>query len=78
MDFVLEGTVDEPLLHRMEGFGTLLLLRDLREPFYKIESAGMIIRGILGHNVMRVALPRESIERLDEVEEILRDSQMSI
>lgn len=67
-DFILEKAVSPALIKYLGKLGNLIFLSSLANPFFKVETSDLIIKGVCNKNEIRVAIhnPTET-ERLEEV-----------
>ncbi len=63
-DYHLDGRIDKEFVLSLKPLGSLLLMENLKKPFFKIESNNYIIKGILGDDFFRVAMHDESVDVL--------------
>ncbi|MCD8290670.1 MAG: hypothetical protein LUC91_04110 [Prevotella sp.] len=63
-DYHLDGHIDKNFVLSLKPLGSLLLMENLKKPFFKIESHNFIIKGIIGNDFFRVAMHDESIDVL--------------
>ena len=67
VDLLLEeGLTDEDILQFREARGSFLYLKQLRKPFFKLESHDYVIKGVRGDPFFRAAAHREKMEELLE------------
>jgi len=57
--YSLDGKVTKDFVLSLKHLGSLLLLENMRQPFFKIESHHYMIKGLLGDSSIRVALHRD-------------------
>lgn len=61
--YYLAATVDEALVERLSCLGSLFIKRNLRRPFFRIETErGVQIKGILGDKSVKVSFPEDTWE----------------
>ncbi|MCR4656609.1 MAG: hypothetical protein K5770_10330 [Lachnospiraceae bacterium] len=60
---------DIETLRRLEG--SFLYLKNLRKPFFKIESHKYVIKGVKGDNFFRFAAHRDDMSELDRIIRLL-------
>lgn len=59
--YQLEEKIGEDLLQKLGGEGTLLIKRNLRRPFFRLDlDNGIRMKGILGDDCIRVSFPTET------------------
>lgn len=58
--YYLPAAVDEDFATRLGGLGSLFVKKNLRRPFFRIETeSGVQIKGILGDSSVKVSFPEE-------------------
>lgn len=59
----LPAAVDEAFAQRMGSLGSLFIKKNLRRPFFRIETeSGVQIKGILGDRSVKVSFPEQRWE----------------
>lgn len=70
-DLYLSSPTDKEWVLSLRDMGALTFLPQLRKPFFKVESHHYIIKGILGENYVRMAMPgREHLPPINDIQEI--------
>lgn len=70
-DFILEGPMDDAFIRALRPLGSFVYLPMLAKPFFKIESAYCLIKGLRGDDFMRVAVHNDHRDELVEIEAFL-------
>jgi hypothetical protein len=70
-DFILDTPVDEALILSLRPFGSLLYLKSLSRPFFKVESDVSLIKGLVGDNFFRLSAHDSRRDLVQEVERFL-------
>lgn len=71
--YQLEGTVTRALVLALRPLGSLLLMDNLRQPFFKIESHHFMLKGLLGDRSIRVAVHRDHEEETTTIRQMIND-----
>ena len=67
VDLLLEeGLTEEDILQLRKAGGSFLYLKQLRQPFFKLESHDYVIKGVRGDPFFRAAAHREKMEEVLE------------
>ena len=76
-DIYLLTPTDKEWVLSLRDMGSLTFLPQLRKPFFKVESHHYIIKGILGEDYIRLAMPGiqqlPSITDITEIVNLLKD-----
>lgn len=67
-DFILGEPVSPDLINYFGDMGNLIFLSALKNPFFKVETHDLIIKGICGKSEIRVAV--SSLEETTRLEEL--------
>ena len=68
-----QGLTEEEITSLKAVGGSFLYLKQLKKPFFKLESHDYVIKGVLGDSFFRVAAYREKLEEvLNGVEKMLK------
>ena len=67
-DFLLDSPVDEALILSLRPFGSLLYLKNLSRPFFKVESDISLIKGLVGDSFFRLSAHDSRRDLVQEVE----------
>lgn len=70
-DVFLDSPVDKAVIVRLGTLGTMTYLGMLRQPFYRVEEAYYMIKGLEGDHKLRVAMLNGKEEILERVCRIL-------
>ena len=70
-DYRLDAPLEDGFILALRGLGDFVYLRMLKRPFFKIESADFLIRGLKGDDFVRVALHGGEDVRRVEIETAL-------
>ncbi len=70
-DFLLDSPVDEALILSLRPFGSLLYLKNLSRPFFKVESDISLIKGLVGDPFFRLSAHDSRRDLVQEVEQYL-------
>ena len=60
----LDGKVTRDFVLTLRPLGSLLLLDQLRQPFFKIENHHYMLKGLLGDTSIRIAVHRDHEDQL--------------
>ena len=60
----LDGQVTRDFVLTLRPLGSLLLLDQLRQPFFKIENHHYMLKGLLGDTSIRIAVHRDHEDQL--------------
>ncbi len=60
----LDGKVTRDFVFTLRPLGSLLLLDQLRQPFFKIENHHYMVKGLLGDTSIRIAVHRDHEDQL--------------
>ena len=71
--YLLDGTVSRELVMALRPLGSLLLMDNLRQPFFKIENHHYMLKGLLGDNSIRVAVHREHEEETNLIKQLINN-----
>ena len=75
--YLLDGTLTRELVMALRPLGSLLLMDNLRQPFFKIESHHYMLKGLLGDHSIRVAVHQEHEEETNLIKQLLYNSETS-
>ena len=75
--YLLDGTLTRELVMALRPMGSLLLMDNLRQPFFKIESHHYMLKGLLGDHSIRVAVHQEHEEETNLIKQLLYNSETS-
>ena len=64
-DFYFDQPLTQENILHLKPLGSFVYLPALREPFFKVETHAMMLKGIQGQNHFRVAFPEQSPETLE-------------
>jgi len=67
-DYLTDRALDEDFIVSLCNLGSLIYLRQLKKPFFKIESDHYIIKGLLGDDFFRIAVHRDHFDELQQIE----------
>ena len=70
-DYLLDAPIDEDDILSMRSLGSFLYMKNLKRPFFKIESDHYLIKGLLGDRFFRIAVHRDSLDELLAIEKLL-------
>lgn len=71
-DMALDAGMDRETIIRLGSLGDLTYLEMLKQPFYRIEQAYYMIKGLEGSNTLRVAMLGGHEAILERVTELLQ------
>jgi hypothetical protein len=71
-DFILDTVIEPDFVHYLSKLGSMIFLRSLKEPFFKIENDGLIVKGICNQKNISVAV------RGTEEESVLAETEKVI
>lgn len=63
-----DAPVDEKFVERLRPMGSLLFMKSLAKPFFKLESDNYLIKGLLGDDHFLMAAHRDYLCELDRIE----------
>lgn len=66
-DFLLDGRMDRDFILSLRPLGSFVFLSTLRQPFFKIETAHYILKGIQGADFFRMAVPGDCLQDVDRI-----------
>ena len=69
----LDGEVSRGLVDAMRPLGTVILLDQLRQPFFKVENHHYMIKGLLGDTSIRIAAHRDHEDETIRIRQIIND-----
>lgn len=69
----VDGEIDEPFIESLRPFGSLLFMKNLAKPFFKVEADNYLIKGLLHDDRFLMAAHHDHIDELDRIEALLRD-----
>lgn len=72
--YQLDSEVNREFVLKLKPLGSLLLLDNLRQPFFKIESHHYMLKGLLGEKSIRVACHREHEDEIDKIRIMIEQS----
>lgn len=70
-DYRLDSPLGEEDIVSMRPLGSFLYMKNLKRPFFKIESDHYLIKGLQGDSFFRIAVHRDSMEELLAIEKHL-------
>lgn len=71
-DYRLSAPLERDDVPKLRALGQLTFLSNLREPFFRVQSAQYTIRGFAGRDLLRVGIDRARLDELGRIEEALR------
>ena len=71
--YQLDGAVTRELIIALRPLGSLLLMDNLRQPFFKIENHHYMLKGMLGDNSIRVAVHRDHEEETQLIKQLINN-----
>ncbi len=75
--YLLDGTLTRKLAMALRPLGSLLLMDNLRQPFFKIESHHYMLKGLLGDHSIRVAVHQDHEEETNLIKQLLYNYETS-
>ena len=75
--YLLDGTLTRELVMALRPLGSLLLMDNLRQPFFKIESHHYMLKGLLGDHSIRVAVHPDHEEETNLIKQLLYNYETS-
>ena len=75
--YLLDGTLTRELVMALRPLGSLLLMDNLRQPFFKIESHHYMLKGLLGEHSIRVAVHQDHEEETNLIKQLLYNYETS-
>lgn len=75
--YLLDGTLTHELVMALRPLGSLLLMDNLRQPFFKIESHHYMLKGLLGDHSIRVAVHQDHEEETNLIKQLLYNYETS-
>ena len=75
--YLLDGTLTRELVMALRPLGSLLLMDNLRQPFFKIESHHYMLKGLLGVHSIRVAVHQDHEEETNLIKQLLYNYETS-
>lgn len=73
-DILLNEAVDENFVFKLGLLGNLIYLPNLKQPFFKIENKGCLVKGVVGRNEIRIGIAYDDKvvlkQIIDEIEKI--------
>jgi hypothetical protein len=75
--YLLDGTLTRELVMALRPLGSLLLMDNLRQPFFKIESHHYMLKGLLGDHSIRVAVHQDHEEETNLIKQLLYNYETS-
>ena len=75
--YLLDGTLTRELVMALRPLGSLLLMDNLRQPFFKIESHYYMLKGLLGDHSIRVAVHQDHEEETNLIKQLLYNYETS-
>lgn len=66
-DIQLARAVSEDLIFSLRTLGNLIYLPKLKQPFFKVENTGYLIRGVQGTNKIRIGVAYNNQEVLKKI-----------
>lgn len=70
--YYVDGKIDEAFIMSLRPFGSLLFMKNLAKPFFKVEADNHLIKGLLGDDHFLMAAHREHLDELEQIEACLR------
>lgn len=71
-DLLTDSPVDPEFVLRLRKLeGSLLFMKALKKPFFKLEYHDYVIKGVVGDDFFRMAYHRDSKHKVDQVIRIL-------
>jgi len=79
VDITVDAPIDREVILRLGTLGSLSYLRALKQPFYRIQAAHYMIKGLEGKCQLRAAMLMGEEAILDRIRELLEsDEDLSI
>lgn len=75
--YLLDDTLTRELVMALRPLGSLLLMDNLRQPFFKIESHHYMLKGLLGDHSIRVAVHQDHEEETNLIKQLLYNYETS-
>lgn len=69
--YFVDGEIDETFVMSLRPFGSLLFMRNLAKPFFKVEADNHLIKGLLGDDHFLMAAHRDHLYEIDYIEKSL-------
>lgn len=66
-DIMLTEAVSESFMMRLKPLGNLVYLSGLKQPFFKLENRGYLIKGVLGAYKIRIGVAYNDREVLEKI-----------
>jgi len=66
-DIYFSEKIDEFFVKKLETLGELMYLKNLKTPFFKLDSKDYMIKGNLNHNKIRIGLRNNNKEYLEKI-----------
>lgn len=70
-DYLLDSPMERKHIQSLRPLGSLTYMTSLKRPFYKVESAHYVIKGLEADDSMRVAVHRAHQDELKHIESVL-------
>lgn len=74
-DMILDTGMDQETIGRLGDLGALTYLGMLKQPFYRVEQAHYMIRGLEGAKHLRVSMLRGEEEIMDEIKRLFSEEE---
>ena len=74
----LDGEVTRDFVLSLRQLGSLVLLDQLRQPFFKIENHHYMLKGLLGDHSIRVAVHRDHEAETVRIQQIINDYETTL
>ena len=70
-DLKLSRALSKEEIPAFRALGNLVFLSQLRQPFFKVQSAHFTMRGFAGSDTVRVGVDRDCLEEMERIEGII-------
>lgn len=72
-DITLSAPLEKEHIQQLRSLGQLTFLAQLRQPFFRVQTARYTLRGFAGSCALRVGVDRAHLSELDKIEAALRN-----
>ncbi len=73
-DWLLDAPMERQWIQGLRGLGALTHLVSLRRPFFKVEAAHFMLKGLEGDACLRVAAHHQHLGELEGIEMVLEEA----
>lgn len=77
-DITLTAAVSESFIVKLGPLGNLVYLSGLKQPFFKLENRGYVIKGVLGADKIRIGVAYNDREVLEKIINYIEKINMAI